>query len=209
MKAVTQSRAHPWHGVAIGERAPDEVNVYIEIVPTDSVKYELDKDSGLLIVDRPQKFSNHCPALYGFVPRTLCKDHICAYANEKLDRRDLVGDNDPLDICVMAERTVVRGDILLRAIPIGGFRMIDNGEADDKIIAVLKGDLGYGHIRHLEDLPSSYIARLRHYFLTYKNLPLEGEIPTTEIPSLYGREEAHEVIRLAQKDYEEAFLTGT
>ena len=200
-------RAHPWHGVPIGEKAPHEVNVYIEIVPTDTVKYEADKETGFLRVDRPQKFSNHCPSLYGFIPQTYCDKHVCQRARERTEHTHLLGDKDPLDICVLTERTIFRGDILMTVIPVGGFRMIDDNEADDKIIAVLKGDLIYGNTKDVSELPPSYISRLRHYFLTYKHFPNDGMHGEgrTEIAELYGRQEAHKVIQLAMKDYEENF----
>ena len=69
-------KAHPWHGISAGEKAPDVVNVFVEIVPSDTIKYEIDKESGHLKVDRPQKFSNIIPALYGFVPRTYCDERV-------------------------------------------------------------------------------------------------------------------------------------
>ncbi|MGE3953601.1 MAG: inorganic pyrophosphatase [Parachlamydiales bacterium] len=199
-------RAHPWHGVSIGEGQPELVNAYVEIVPTDTVKYELDKETGILKIDRPQKFSNVCPALYGFIPQTLCMERVGDYCKEKLQRLDIVGDGDPLDICIFAERPISRGDLLIRAIPIGGFRMLDGDEADDKIIAVLEKDLVYGKIREVAECPVSLINRLRHYFLTYKAVPSSvpggpGKELRVEIAAVYGREEAHEVIRLALADY--------
>jgi inorganic pyrophosphatase len=109
------------------------------------------------------------------------------------------GDGDPLDICVLSERSVTHGNIILQAIPIGGFRLLDKGEADDKIIAVMKGDEFYRQWNDVSDCPVSYINRLKHYFLTYKNLP--GETSSCEITNVYGREEAHEVIRRSMQDY--------
>jgi inorganic pyrophosphatase len=197
-------RAHPWHGVSTGDKAPEEVTAYIEILPTDTVKYEVDKETGFLRVDRPQKFSNHCPTLYGFIPMTYCDQHVCKRASERSKYPNLKGDKDPLDICILAERPISKADILMTVIPVGGFRMIDDNEADEKIIAVLKGDLGYGEVHDVHELPPSYIARLRHYFLTYKHFPnngMHGE-SITEITELYGREEAHNVINLAIQDYQ-------
>jgi len=201
-------RAHPWHGVCIGHDAPNVVNTYIEIVPTDTVKYELDKASGILKVDRPQKYSNACPALYGFIPQTYCMERVGDYCKEKTQRLDVKGDGDPLDICIFAERPIVRGDLLIPAIPIGGFRMIDGNEADDKIIAVQENDLVFGKIRDISECPVTMINRLRHYFLTYKeypsNTPGEGTArhKIVEITDTYGRDEAHHVIALAQTDYQ-------
>jgi inorganic pyrophosphatase len=137
-------KAHPWHGVPIGEDAPAIVTAYIEIVPTDTVKYEIDKITGYLKVDRPQKFSNVCPTLYGLIPQTLCAEQVGALCAERTGRPGIMGDGDPLDICVLTEKTIPCGDILLRAIPIGGLRTIDSHAADDKIIAVMQHDAMYG-----------------------------------------------------------------
>ncbi len=197
-------KAHPWHGVPIGDDPPERVTTYIEIVPSDTVKYELDKFSGHLKVDRPQAFSNVCPTLYGFIPQTYCMERVAAYCREKTGRTDVVGDNDPLDICVLSEKVFPRGDILLQSIPIGGFRMIDGGEADDKVIAVLKGDATYGGLADVGQVPPGLIDRLKHYFLTYKNAP-DARVPVCEITHVYGREEAYEVIRRARADYLEHF----
>src|SRR5262245_27747371 len=131
-------KGHPWHGIAIGSDAPDVVTCYIEIVPSDTIKYEVDKISGLLKIDRPQQYSNYCPTLYGFLPQTYCGEKLGVFTGQRISRDGIVGDGDPLDICVLTEKTIPRGDILLQAIPIGGFRLIDRKQADDKIIAVLK-----------------------------------------------------------------------
>ena len=146
-------KAHPWHGVSIGEKAPEVVTAYIEIVPTDTVKYEVDKDSGFLKVDRPQRFSNYCPVYYGLVPQTYCGDKVAALFSKRAKRKDIVGDGDPLDICVLTEKTIPHSDILLTAIPIGGFSLADGGEADDKIIAVMKDDAAYGNFTDIGDCP--------------------------------------------------------
>ena len=126
-------KAHPWHGVHIGDHVPNMLTTYIEIVPSDTVKYELDKFSGHLKVDRPQAYSNVCPTLYGLVPQTYCMEQVAAFCEEKTGRTGITGDGDPLDICVLSEKVFPRGDILMEAVPIGGLRMIDNDEADDKI----------------------------------------------------------------------------
>jgi inorganic pyrophosphatase len=193
-------RAHPWHGVSSGAQAPEQVTCYIEIVPTDTVKYEIDKISGILKVDRPQKFSNVCPTLYGFVPRTLCAEKVAGMAMERTGRSGVAGDGDPLDICVLSEKSIPRGDILLQATPIGGLRMLDGNEADDKIIAVMQGDAVYGGWRDISDVSPQLIERLRHYFLTYKEVP-GSATPRCEITHVYGMAEAHEVIRRSQEDY--------
>jgi inorganic pyrophosphatase len=197
-------RAHPWHGVAIGKNAPEVVTVYIEVVPSDTVKYEIDKATGLLKVDRPQKFSNVCPTLYGFIPRTLCTARVGRFCAERTGRSGIVGDEDPLDICVLTEKAIPRGDILLQAIPIGGLRMIDKNEADDKIIAVMQQDAVYGSWRDISQCPPSLIERLKHYFLTYKEPPNATE-HRTEITHVYDRQEAYEVIRRSQEDYKAQF----
>ena len=193
-------QAHPWHGVPVGEDAPDVVTSYVEIVPTDTVKYELDKRTGLLKIDRPQKFSNICPTVYGFVPQTLCGPKVAALCMESTGRVGIVGDDDPLDICILTERHIPHGNILVRVVPIGGLRMIDHNEADDKIIAVLEGDAVFGGIRDIAACPPALVERLKHYFLTYKQAP-NGPRPC-EIVETYGRAEAIEVIRQSRVDYE-------
>lgn len=198
----TPSKAHPWHGISPGENAPNVVTAFIEIVPTDTVKYEIDKETGYLKIDRPQKYSNIIPSLYGFIPQTYCGEGIAKLATDKSGRFIEEGDGDPLDICVLSEHAITHGDILLQAIPIGGFRLIDKGEADDKIIAVLKGDGLYDAYKDISELPESVVSRLQHYFLTYKNLP--GEPAVMELASVYGREEAHEVIRTSMTDYQQS-----
>lgn len=197
-------RAHPWHGVSIGEDAPNEIQCYIEIVPTDTVKFELDKSTGLLKADRPQKYSNTCPSLYGLIPQTHCGKHVGDYCGKKVKKKGIKGDDDPLDICILTEKAILRGDILLTAIPIGGIRAIDGDEADDKIIAVLKGDLVYD-FRDITQCPPNLIDRLCHYFLTYKDFPGNHAERKMKIAAIYGNEEAKEIIQLAQKDYDEHF----
>lgn len=197
-------RSHPWHGVSIGAEAPGVVPSYVEIVPTDTVKYELDKAAGILRVDRPQMYSNVCPCLYGFIPQTLCAERVAAFCEERTGRAGIVGDGDPMDICVLTEKAVSHGDILVRAIPIGGLRMLDGDEADDKLIAVLQGDLVYGGLREVSECPAALVDRLRHYFLTYKQAPGGAKHPV-EITHVYGREEAHELIRRSHADYRAHF----
>lgn len=191
---------HPWHGVSPGEHAPDLVTVYVEMVPTDTVKYEVDKLSGHLRVDRPQKYSALCPSPYGFVPRTLCAESVGALAAERAGRPGVVGDGDPIDVCVLTERPIEHGSILVTARPIGGFRMFDGHQADDKILAVLEGDSAYGRFRDVSECPAPLVERLRHYFLTYKDMP-DAEPRRTEITHLYAADEAREVIRHSLDDY--------
>jgi inorganic pyrophosphatase len=197
-------KVHPWHGIPIGAEAPESVTAFIEIVPTDTVKYEVDKETGYLKVDRPQKFSNIIPALYGFVPQTLSGESSGRFSGAQAGREGLQGDGDPLDICVLSERNITHGDIILKAIPIGGFRLIDRGEADDKIIAVMAKDEVYREWQDVTDVPTAILQRLHHYFLTYKNMPGVDE-RLCEIVQVYGREEALEVIRHAMHDYQTLF----
>ncbi len=193
-------QAHPWHGVMPGPEAPTVVHAYIEIVPTDAVKYELDKPSGHLRVDRPQRFSSMCPTPYGFIPQTFCGSAVARLCEESIGRTGIRGDGDPLDICVLTERPAAHGDFIVRAVPIGGFRMIDGDEADDKIIAVLESDVSYGHIENIADAPPGLIDRLKHYFLTYKQLP-EEQNRRVEIAEVYDRAGASAVILRSIEDY--------
>jgi len=193
-------KSHPWHGVPIGPEAPRVVTAYIEIVPDDTVKYELDKLTGHLKVDRPQRFSNICPTLYGLIPRTYCGENVARRCMEKTGRTGIAGDSDPVDICILSEKSITHGDLILDARPIGGLRMIDDQEADEKIVAVLKGDALYEYFQDIHECPGALIERLKHYFLTYKDTP-GSEHRKCEIVEVYGRDEAHEVIRLSQEDY--------
>jgi len=200
-------QAHPWHGVTAGDDAPAEVRAYVEIVPTDGVKYELDKPSGHLRVDRPQRFSSLCPTPYGFIPQTYCGDLVGQLCAERTGRANVRGDGDPMDICILTERPASHGDFFLRALPIGGLRMIDGNEADDKIVAVLESDLAYGRILEIRDVPPGLIDRLKHYFLSYKQLPSDNE-KKVEIVDVYDRMEALDVITRSLRDYEEEFSHG-
>lgn len=198
-------RLHPWHGLSMGEDAPNIVNCYIEMVPTDTVKYELDKETGLLKIDRPQKYSSLCPTLYGFIPRTHSGENVGKHCRDKTGRPEIVGDDDPMDICIFTENAIPRGDIILKAIPIGGFRMIDKGQADDKIIAVMVGDFIFENFKDIKDCPAGLIERLRHYFLTYKDPPEKLKHPMVEIVDTFGAEEARQIIELSSLDYQLKF----
>lgn len=201
MPTVPLYRAHPWHGIPIGDEAPVVVTCYIEIVPTDTVKFEVDKASGILRVDRPQKYSNHCPSLYGFIPQTYCGDGVGALCGKAIKKKGIKGDGDPIDICVLTDRPILHGDILVRARPIGGIRLLDRSEADDKIVAVLEGDDVYGKIKNLSDAPAGVIDRLKHYFLTYKQIPGSRAAAPVKVTHLYDTKVAHAVIRQSMKDY--------
>ncbi|MGI8494378.1 MAG: inorganic pyrophosphatase, partial [Pyrinomonadaceae bacterium] len=157
-------QAHPWHGIPAGPSAPEMITAFIEIVPNDTVKYELDKRSGRLRIDRPQRFSSLCPVPYGFIPQTYCGDSVAEFSAGKTGLTGIAGDDDPLDICVLTERTLTHGNVLLTAKPIGGLRMIDKNEADDKIIAVLLDDAAFGQLNDISECPPGLIERLQHYF---------------------------------------------
>jgi inorganic pyrophosphatase len=191
-------RPHPWHGLAVGPEPPHRVNAYIETGPFDLVKYEVDKDTGYLRVDRPHQTSSQIPTLYGFIPRTYCDVEV-----GQLMSAPKGGDNDPLDICVVSERPITRAEILLTARVVGGLPMLDGGEADDKIIAVLTQDPFWAEAKDISDLPQALIDRLRHYFLTYKVMP--NTAADVSIGDAYGRQHAEEVIEASMRDYEIAF----
>jgi inorganic pyrophosphatase len=193
-------QAHPWHGVSPGEKSPEIVTSYIEMVPTDAVKYEVDKATGILKLDRPQRYSNQPPCLYGFIPRTFCDKGVGERCSQRIGRPGIVGDGDPIDICVLTEKPIQHGAVLVEAIPIGGMRMLDGNQADDKIIAVLKGDSVYGAWRDIKDMPQPSLDRLRHYFLTYKAMP-DSPTPPVEIAEIYDAVEARETIRQSVEDY--------
>lgn len=192
------TRAHPWHGLEVGKNPPRQVNAFIEITPFDLVKYELDKDTGFMAVDRPQVTSSLPPTLYGFVPRTYCGAGV-----GRLMEGAEYGDRDPLDICVLSERPISRGDILLHVNVVGGLPMLDGGEADDKIIAVLSKDALWGDVEDIHQLPRPLIDRLHHYFCSYKTL--SGMNPGTVVGEPYGRRHAETVIRAAMQDYQDVY----
>lgn len=193
-------RPHPWHGLEPGPDPPELLTAYVEITPFDLVKYEIDKATGYLRVDRPQRTSSLPPTLYGFVPRTYCGERV-----RSLSPTAERGDGDPLDICVLSERPIDRADILLTARVVGGLRMIDHGEADDKIVAVLEGDAQYGHAGELAHVPEVLVERLRHYFDTYKLRPGSSrkDREAIRIEDVYGREQAIRVVEAALEDYRE------
>ncbi|EGK01656.1 inorganic pyrophosphatase [Dysgonomonas gadei] len=197
-------KAHPWHGVTIGDNAPEVVTCFIEIVPTDTVKYEVDKETGYLSIDRPQKYSNIIPALYGFIPQTYSADRVAEITNIQLNRTDIEGDNDPVDICVLTEKDITHGDIIVKARPIGGFRLLDHNKADDKLIAVLENDAIYGSFGDICDVPVMVIDRLKHYFTTYKDLPGDKS-PRCILTDIYDVKTAHEVIRRSIEDYDNEY----
>lgn len=187
-------RPHPWHGLEVGPKPPEVVHAYIEITPFDLVKYEIDKQTGYMRVDRPQRTSSQPPALYGFIPRTYC-----GYRVGDLSPKAKGGDGDPLDICVISERPVDKSEVILDARVVGGLQMVDDGEADDKIIAVLANDNVWGGVENIADLPKALVDRLIHYFETYKLVP--DKTVDVSIDEVYGREHAEKVIQASIEDY--------
>ncbi len=191
-------RPHPWHGLEIGPKPPEIVHAFIEITPFDLMKYEVDKATGYLRVDRPQQSSSLPPSLYGFIPRTYCARRV-----KELSPHAERGDGDPLDICVLSERPISRNEVILNARVVGGLHMIDKGEADDKIIAVLANDAYWKDVNDISDFPPVVVVRLRHYFATYKLVP--GMPSQSTVDSVYSKEHACKVIRAAMEDYIEGF----
>lgn len=191
-------RPHPWHGLEVGKEPPGFVQAYIEITPYDLVKYEIDKETGYMRVDRPQRTSSQPPALYGFIPRTLCGPSVCS-----LSPGSVKGDGDPLDICVISERPIARAEVILNTRVVGGLPMIDRGEADDKIIAVLETDNLWANVGDINELPAVLIDRIYHYFSTYKLVP--GHEVDIKIGTPYGREHAEKVVKAAMNDYQEHY----
>jgi inorganic pyrophosphatase len=200
---ATLFQAHPWHGVP-SDDGGELWNAYIEIVPTDAVKYELDKPSGHLRLDRPQRFSSLPPTLYGFIPQTYCGPKLAERSGAKAKHKGIEGDGDPIDVCVLTEKATAHGNFLAHVRPIGGLRMIDGNQADDKIIAILENDLAYGHMRDLGECPRAIIDRLQHYFLTYKQRPHDPS-HRVEIAEVYDRAEAIEMLRRSKEDYRDRY----
>jgi inorganic pyrophosphatase len=193
-------RPHPWHGLEAGRELPLWVNAYIEITPFDLIKYEVDKASGYLRVDRPQRTSSQPPSLYGFIPKTYCGPRIAALC-PGAER----GDGDPLDICVLSERPIQRAEIIVPARVVGGLQLLDRGEADDKLIAVLEADFVWGNLTDIHQLPPILVERLQHYFTTYKLVP--GTRAQIAVQQVYGVEHAARVVDAAVEDYK-ALLSG-
>lgn len=198
-------KPHPWHGLTMGEKQPEVVCAYIECVQGEGIKFEVDKPTGYLKVDRPHKFSSLCPTIYGFLPQTYCGQRVAERCMEKTGLTNVVGDGDPIDICVLSTRPITRGDIILSCRPIGGLRMIDNGEADDKIVAIICGDPTMENWKDITDMPEPMLDLIRHYFLTYKQSPNPNASKQVTIPEIYGREEALEMIKRSHDDYKEKF----
>ncbi len=200
-KAFYRWRPHPWHGLEVGPEPPQIVHAYIEITPFDLIKYEVDKVTGYIRVDRPQRTSSQPPTLYGFIPRTYCGARVRALS-PNADR----GDGDPMDICVISERPLNRSEVILSARVVGCLRAVDGGEADDKIIAILENDRFWQDTTEVSQLPEVLVNRLRHYFSTYKMVP--GGESQMRIEGVFGREYALELVSAAIADYEETYGEG-
>ena len=165
--------------------------------PFDLVKYEIDKTTGYLRVDRPQRSSSQPPTLYGFIPRTYCGARV-----GKLASAVDLGDGDPLDICVVSERPINRSEVIVTARVVGGLSIVDGNEADDKIVAVLQNDTVWAKANDISELPGAMVERLRHYFSTYKMRPDGNAIVDHGI---YGREHALAVVEASMADYSDEF----
>lgn len=194
----SESRPHPWHGLSPGPNPPGELHAYIEITPFDLVKYEVDKSSGYLRVDRAQRTSSLPPALYGFIPQTYGADRVAALMSGVAG-----GDLDPLDICVLSERPIARAEVIVSARVVGGIPMVDGGLADDKIIGILDDDPVFGRVREIEEVPDALVGRLIHYFSTYKLRPESSGSVVVGEP--YGRQHAEAVVAAAMEDYRQEF----
>ena len=173
---------HPWHGAGYGDKAPERVNAMIEIPQGSRTKYEIDKTTGLLRLDRVIYSSFHYPVNYGFIPQTLGHDH------------------DPLDILVLCSQSI-QSLCLVDATVIGNMQMIDSGEKDDKIIAVATKDPSVNHITSIEDMPKHFINELRNYFEQYKVL----ENKQVYIEEFQNKEVAYQIITEAIGFYKEKF----
>ncbi|MBK9448913.1 MAG: inorganic diphosphatase [Bacteroidetes bacterium] len=170
---------NPWHKVSIGANAPDRVNGIIEIPKNTRAKYELDKESGLLKMDRVIFSSMYYPANYGFIPQTYCDD------------------KDPLDILVLSQIEIVPMCIV-EAKVIGVMRMMDGGEMDDKIIAVAANDMSVNHIQDISELPEHFLRELRSFFEDYKKL----ENKTVVVEDFQNAAIAKDIIRQSISDYQ-------
>lgn len=176
--------SNPWHMVPVGSGAPEIVRGIMEIPKGSRAKYELDKETGLLKLDRVLYSAMYYPANYGFIPQTYCDDH------------------DPLDILVLSQ-IELQPMCLVDARPIGVMRMLDNNEADDKIIAVAAHDMSVNHVHNIEELPEHFVREMRNFFEDYKKL----EHKTVVVEEFQNRETAHLIIRQAMEDYRQKFGT--
>ena len=181
--SIPQSVAHPWHGVPYGENAPNVVNAIIEIPQGSRAKYEIDKPSGLLKLDRVIYSSFYYPSNYGFIPQT--------YGDDK----------DPLDILVISSQ-IIHPLCLVEAKILGVMQMIDGGDADDKIIAVAANDPSINFYEDITDLPKHFFSELRHFFEEYKTL----ENKTVTVEDFGNKTLATKIINDAIASYQKKFL---
>jgi inorganic pyrophosphatase len=177
-----QTVNHPWHGVHYGDKAPATINALIEIPQGSRSKYEVDKTSGLLKLDRVVYSSFHYPVNYGFIPQTLGQD------------------NDPLDILVLCSQSI-QPLCIVEANIIGNMQMIDQGQVDDKIIAVAAKDPSVNHITRMEELPHHFLLELKNFFEQYKVL----ENKKVEIDNFQDQMIAYRIINEAIAFYKETF----
>jgi inorganic pyrophosphatase len=173
---------HPWHGASYGDKVPDIVNAIIEIPEGSRTKYEVDKETGLLKLDRVVYSSFHYPVNYGFIPQTLGLD------------------NDPLDILVLCSQSI-EPLCLVRATIIGNMQMIDSGEEDDKIIAVATDDPSVNHITSIEELPKHFFSELKNYFEQYKVL----ENKQVQIEDFQDKDVAYRIVKESIEHYRQKF----
>jgi inorganic pyrophosphatase len=174
--------SHPWHGVPPGDHAPRLVNAVIEIPQGSRAKYEIDKASGLLMLDRIIYSSFYYPCNYGFIPQTYG------------------GDKDPLDIMVITSQPV-QAMCLMQAKVIGVMQMVDRGDADDKIIAVAANDPSVNHYNNIEELPKHFFDELRHFFEEYKKL----EKKTVVVEEFGDKAKALKIVEDGISFYKESF----
>jgi inorganic pyrophosphatase len=179
---MIQNILHPWHGAHYGDDAPGTVNAVIEIPQGSRAKYEIDKPTGLLRLDRVIYSSFYYPTNYGFIPQTYG------------------GDKDPLDILVLSSISI-QPLCLVTAKVIGVMQMVDSGEADDKIIAVAANDPSINYINNIEELPKHFFEELRQFFEEYKKL----EKKTVVIDKFQNRATALTIIQEAIDFYKESF----
>jgi len=173
---------HPWHEVSAGESTPERINALIEIPKGSRAKYEIDKESGLIKLDRVIYSSMYYPLNYGFIPQTLGEDH------------------DPLDVVVLTQVTVVPM-CLIPCKVIGVMQMIDHGEADDKIIAVAQDDPSVSHIQDVKDLPDHLRNELKHFFENYKTL----ENKVVKVDEFFSKDKAEQIINASIARYNETY----
>ena len=162
-------KPHPWHGISPGDKAPSLLQCFVEVVPSDTLKYEIDKVSGYLRIDRPQKYSNICPALYGFVPQTYCGDSVAAFSSEKTGRT-LAGDGDPLDILVLMDSPAHVGCLIeVRIIGVIIADQTDGAkkETNDRLLGVAVHSYQHDHVNSMDDLSKTLLSQLEQFFVSY------------------------------------------